>query len=400
MRRTKASRDDGSAGDTLGLARLASAADALRDAAGELAADLETKADELVERVGSGEFRLAFCGGFSNGKSTLINALLSTPALPIGVLPVTAIPTEIVAGPYLTAAIELSDGTSTECPLQDLARWVSETGHPQNRRGVHRAVLTSPSPLLASGMTMVDTPGLESVFGHNDDTALSEIRDAEGAVVVLSADAPLTAAERRLLDVVAGRSSATFFVLNRIDHLTPAERDEAVAFVEAELHTATGGEQRVFPMSARDVFDAVIGNKSDAAASSGLAAFREAIAQFVAVDIVEARLVAFARFISQLADEIEDRDALERAALALGIIELAERIQRFDDAAGAERRALDDDRLLLAGAVNDINAELTEWLANEGRVVPDGSDAASNSSRSRCPCAGSNPVSTNRSKLS
>lgn len=131
MRRTKASRDDGSAGDTLGLARLASAADALRDAAGELAADLETKADELVERVGSGEFRLAFCGGFSNGKSTLINALLSTPALPIGVLPVTAIPTEIVAGPYLTAAIELSDGTSTECPLQDLARWVSETGHPR-----------------------------------------------------------------------------------------------------------------------------------------------------------------------------------------------------------------------------------------------------------------------------
>ncbi|MBK7020121.1 MAG: hypothetical protein IPH38_11165 [Candidatus Microthrix sp.] len=52
-------------------------------------------------------------------------------------------------------------------------------------------------------MTLVDTPGAESIFEHNDTTAMATIRDAEGALVVLSADAPLTAAERRLLDVVA-----------------------------------------------------------------------------------------------------------------------------------------------------------------------------------------------------
>jgi len=52
----------------------------------------------LAARVSEGRFYLACIGQFKRGKSTLINALVGEPILPVGFIPVTAVPTVIRYG--------------------------------------------------------------------------------------------------------------------------------------------------------------------------------------------------------------------------------------------------------------------------------------------------------------
>lgn len=365
-RRDDEAAADPSSGDLLVVTR------ALREVAAELDPALKARADELVGRLGEGRFRVAVCGGFSNGKSTLINALLGAPVLPVGVLPVTAVPTEVVTGPSLSARIDLIGGGFREPPIGELADWVSEQGNPANIRGASRIVVTAPSSLLEPGVTLVDTPGLESIFEHNDAAAMATIREAEGALVVLSADAPMTASDRRLLDVVAERSSATFFVLNRVDHLDRDEVERAVEFVATEIEAATGVAHPLFAVSARGGLRAALMGRSDDA--TGLASLRGALDRFVAHDLVAVRARAFATAVGRLADAVEDADALSEAMATLTVDELDGRIRQFNDAANRVRLKLDEDTVLLTMAVKRINTDLAGWSREAGHAGIQGAE--------------------------
>ena len=352
------------AGSGAGAVDLLGAVGLLREAASELDAVLERRADELAERLSEGDFRVAVCGGFSNGKSSLINALIGEDLLPVGVLPVTSIATEVRHG-ATAALIELDDGTRRSVAVTELAAWVSEANNPDNAKGVARVLVETPAPLLEPGVTLVDTPGLESIFEHNDTTAMATIRDAEGALVVLSADAPLTAAERRLLDVVAERASATFFSLNRADHLSTAEIDQAVSFVSDAVEAATGSDHQVFATSARRAIEAR-SSSDQAARDAGTDALHQALTNFVDRELVAVRQQAFALAVRRLADELADADALTTAIAGLAADELADRIGRFERAAETERIWLGEDTVLLAASVKGIAADLADWLARQG----------------------------------
>lgn len=352
------------AGSGAGAVDLLGAVGLLREAASELDAVLERRADELAERLSEGDFRVAVCGGFSNGKSSLINALIGEDLLPVGVLPVTSIATEVRHG-ATAALIELDDGTRRSVAVTELAAWVSEANNPDNAKGVARVLVATPAQLLEPGVTLVDTPGLESIFEHNDTTAMATIRDAEGALVVLSADAPLTAAERRLLDVVAERASATFFSLNRADHLSTAEIDQAVSFVSDAVEAATGSDHQVFATSARRAIEAR-SSSDQAARDAGTDALHQALTNFVDRELVAVRQHAFALAVRRLADELADADALTTATAGLAADELADRIGRFERAAETERIRLGEDTVLLAASVKGIAADLADWLARQG----------------------------------
>lgn len=325
------------AGSGAGAVDLLGAVGLLRQAASELDAVLERRADELAERLSEGDFRVAVCGGFSNGKSSLINALIGEDLLPVGVLPVTSIATEVRHG-ATAALIELDDGTRRSVAVTELAAWVSEANNPDNAKGVARVLVETPAPLLEPGVTLVDTPGLESIFEHNDTTAMATIRDAEGALVVLSADAPLTAAERRLLDVVAERASATFFSLNRADHLSTAEIDQAVSFVSDAVEAATGSDHQVFATSARRAIEAR-SCSDQAARDAGTDALHQALTNFVDRELVAASVKGIA---ADLADWLARQGSAPVPEAAERFAAVAQRtpLRRLEQALDDEVRRL------------------------------------------------------------
>jgi len=58
----------------------------------------ENQARDLLSRLAADTFQLAVVGQFSRGKTTLMNALLGGPYLPMGALPMTSVITTIRYG--------------------------------------------------------------------------------------------------------------------------------------------------------------------------------------------------------------------------------------------------------------------------------------------------------------
>ncbi len=139
--------------------------------------DLLRAVEQIVTRQGLVEFRpriatlagrmednnleVALFGRVSSGKSSLLNALLGTDVLPVGVNPITAVPAKLRYGTSLRAAVTYGDGRSEVVSVEQLGELVTEKGNPGNLRNVVRAIVEVPSRRLKQGIVLVDTPCLD-----------------------------------------------------------------------------------------------------------------------------------------------------------------------------------------------------------------------------------------------
>src|SRR5580692_6477790 len=77
---------------------------------------------------------------------------------------------------------------------------VTERGNPGNRRGIAGVTVYLDAPVLAAGVALVDTPGTGSVFEWDTEAAHAALESMDAAIFVLTADPPVSASERDLLD--------------------------------------------------------------------------------------------------------------------------------------------------------------------------------------------------------
>lgn len=269
------------------------------------------EARELADRVAEGRFYVACVGQFKRGKSTLINALIGTPVLPVGFIPVTAVPTVIRYGEQLKARIRGRDRCWQEIPVSEVKQYVSEEHNPENSKGVTGVEVFVPSTLLPSGMCLVDTPGLGSVFAGNTAATQDFIPHIDAALVVVGADPPLAGEELALVEAVAQNVDHVIVVLNKADRTTDEERVAASRFtsalIEKRLKRSVGP---VFEISAAERIEGR-GPERD------WLKFIEALKRLVADSSRQIILAAGERGLVRLSEELlaiisEEREALER----------------------------------------------------------------------------------------
>jgi len=87
-----------------------------------------------------------------------------------------------------------------------------------------------PSALLSTGMCLVDTPGLGSVWTGNTAATQAFVPRIDAALVVVGADPPLAGEELALVDDVGRQVQNLILVLNKADRTTDYERAAAVGF--------------------------------------------------------------------------------------------------------------------------------------------------------------------------
>jgi predicted GTPase len=208
------------------LARLATAAELLG------VTEVADLAAETASRLKTLRLEVAVVGEFKRGKSSLINALIGQEVLPVGVLPLTAVPTILEQGED-GLVVEFADGRQEHHPLRQVARFVTEEANPGNRLGVARVTARLHTPLLDAGVRLVDTPGVGSVHEHNTRSTDAYLPSLDAAVLVTSADPPISRAERAFLQQVLGHAVRLFVVLNKADYLAAGDLDRTVAFTEA-----------------------------------------------------------------------------------------------------------------------------------------------------------------------
>lgn len=202
------------------------------------AAELADNAAALEDRIREQRFNVACVGQFKRGKSTLLNALVGQPLLPTGVVPVTSAPTVLRYG-QLGCRVRLRDGW-TVVPPQAIGEFVTEQRNPANAKGVLAVEVLLPAEILEDGLCLVDTPGLGSVSDANTAATREFVPHIDAALVVLGADPPISGEELRLVEMIAAETDTLVFILNKIDRVTAAEREEAGSFLRAVLRDRLG----------------------------------------------------------------------------------------------------------------------------------------------------------------
>src|SRR5262249_51682233 len=144
------------------------------------------------------------------------------------------------------ATVRLRAGRSLLVPVADLEAYVAESGNPRNGKGVATVEVSLPHPLLATGMCLVDTPGLTSPF--RDSTASTEafVPHIDAALVVLGSDPPVSLDELEMVGALADQTDALILVLNKADRVPEAERQQAQRFSEERIAERLGRD--VSPM--------------------------------------------------------------------------------------------------------------------------------------------------------
>jgi GTP-binding protein EngB required for normal cell division len=329
------------------LARLAEAAQLLG------VAEVADLAVETAGRLQALRLEVAVVGEFKRGKSSLINALVGREVLPVGVLPLTSVPTMLERGEE-GLVVEFADGRQEHHQLDRLAGFVAEEANPGNRLSVTRATARLHTPLLDAGVRLVDTPGVGSVHEHNTAATDAYLPNLDAAVLVTSADPPISKAERAFLERVLAHAVRLFVVLNKADYLTVNELDRTVSFTERVVREVLPDwPGPAYPLSARPG----VGDPD------ALRRFGTDLARFLreerAAVVTDSARRSAARGLGSLQLTLE----LERRAASLPAEELTKRHARF--AAVVDRLAGDaaEDTALRGAAVRRGLAALDETLA-------------------------------------
>lgn len=306
----------------------------------------ELRLTQMLSRLADERLTVAFVAEFSRGKSELINAIffsdLGQRVLPSSAGRTTMCPTELCWSEGMTPEIRLLpidtrlrdeglaalreqpdlwqveplDSASAESLSAGLTRVgevVRVSTDEARALGFHvdaredgalapdaegmveisrwrHAVIHFPHPLLAQGLVVLDTPGLNAI-GAEPELTLSMLPNAHAVVFVLAADTGVTRSDLAVWRefVIAGRNSGRgrMVVLNKIDGLWDGLREAAV--VDAEISQQVASVARtldvepsgVFPLSAQKALVGRIQGDGAAVVRSRIERFERALSDEV-----------------------------------------------------------------------------------------------------------------------
>ena len=312
----------------------------------------------IQDRLTKSRFHLAVLGQFKRGKSTFLNALLGDKLLPSAVIPLTSIPTFISWAPELKIKVTYRTGKVEEFAITDtgqagkiLENYVTEEQNPRNGLCVESVEVSHPSPLLHSGVVLIDTPGIGSTFEHNTEATMQFIPQCDAALFLISADPPITQVEIDFLKSVRARVVKLFFILNKIDYLNDGEQEAVVTFLRKVLHEQFGatGKEPIFCISSRQGLDARITKNDELWRKSGMAEIEQHLINFLVEEKIHTLHLALTRKAQDIVNESLMRLQLQQKSLSLPLEDLETRLQTFQQKlreAEQKRTAFQD---LLAG---------------------------------------------------
>lgn len=217
----------------------------------ELISGQVSHAFELRERLQDRELIVSVIGKFKTGKSSLINALLEEQILPVGIIPLTTVVTEIRRGKSFRAVVCFANGSEQEIKRGDLSDYISEQKNPDNEKRVLAVKLWTTHASFDADITLVDTPGVGSVHLHNTETSHAFIEKSDAVLFLLSVDSPVSQTELDFLLKARKHSAKFYFAVNKIDVVSEEDLKEFLSYCKRVLSEAIGIDVKLFPLSTK-----------------------------------------------------------------------------------------------------------------------------------------------------
>jgi len=211
--------------------------------------EFRPRIDSLASRLEDNNLEVALFGRVSSGKSSLLNALLSTDVLPVGINPITAIPTKLEYGTTLRAFVTCGNGRNEVVTVEELGKLVTEQGNPGNLHNVTRAMVQVPSPRLKQGIVLVDTPGLGSLARRGAAETLAYLPSCDLALLLIDAGATLNQEDIGTLRLLNEAVTPAIVLLSKADLLAEADLHEVTGYIHEQLQRELGVTVNVHPVS-------------------------------------------------------------------------------------------------------------------------------------------------------
>ncbi len=215
--------------------------------------DLVARLEQTRSRLLDPAVRVLVVGEFKQGKSQLVNALVIAPVCPVDDDVATAVPTVVHHADTACAVLIHEPDTEgepharrTPVPVEQLSRFISESGNPGNRDRVARAEVGIPRQLLAGGLVLVDTPGVGGLGSVHTASTVAELPTADAVLLVSDASQEYSEPEMNFLRKAMKLCPNVAAVLTKTD-LYPEWR--RIADLDRGHLAAAGVEAELLPVS-------------------------------------------------------------------------------------------------------------------------------------------------------
>jgi GTPase SAR1 family protein len=343
---------------------LNAAAQLERMAAEQNEGSIRSAAQELAGKIQQNRFHLVVVGQFKRGKTTFLNALLGEPVLPVAVLPLTSIVTVLRYGDTPRATVFFQSGRQAGIRLDQLPEYVTESGNPRNRKLVGHAEVFYPSDYLRGSVTLIDTPGIASVYAHNTQVTYDFLPRIDAAIFITSPEPPVTSAEIEFLADLLPQVSKTFIVMNKADLVDASHLSEVLEFARRSLPAALANDpSSVFAVSARQALEAKLAGDQSLLERSGFPELEAQLNRFLRDEKGRVFLQSVSRNLFRLIADLRMYLALQVQAAMMPVEELRARISAFDEHLNSARQQQEDNALLLKGNL----ARLSSTFENQAK---------------------------------
>ena len=241
---------------------------------------LTQEIERVSQKLSSQRFRLAVVGEFSQGKSTLMNALLGEEIQPVRAIPCSGVVTVLKYGAQKRVVCCYKDGRQEEIPIEhyQVKAAISEEAALSSERDelsqseIDEIIFEHPQLALCSaGVEIVDSPGLNECDDSAKITA-QLLQNADAVIFLTNASRPLTQWERDKANELRTKLNGgnpsepadnLFVVVNFMDLLRREKdrqdvRQRIERFFQGQ-NPIVEGVNRVHFISAQAALDAILG---------------------------------------------------------------------------------------------------------------------------------------------
>jgi len=210
------------------------------------------------------EIEIVFSGTISNGKSTLINALLGMNLLPMKLGATTSLVTSIQQGKDGIVAF-LQNGEKLSYPLS------KESIETISKNEEIESIEISMEIFPYHGIRFVDTPGIDDISTAREGRTFGYVPLSDAVIFVVDINKGLTLEEQKFFEgkVVKANKDKIFIVLNKID--TIGEED---INLEKLLSPTIVKEYSIYTISALKYLTGVLSKDEERIAQSGVVKFK------------------------------------------------------------------------------------------------------------------------------
>jgi GTPase SAR1 family protein len=329
--------------------------------------EYQDKLTRLRHLVTESMFRVIVVGGFSRGKSTLINALLGDKVLPAKMTPTTAVITVIKYGEQPRALVYFKDRDEPEEVSPENLREYLLIRRKDHKHGsyssrietpVERVELYYPLDLCKNGVEIVDSPGLEEDETRQKLT-VRFLNECDAAIMVLSCLQLFSLQELKFVrEELIGRGyDHIFYAVNYADHLT--EDDELDIW--ERVREKIGNPDRTFIISARDALNGRLHGDEISLANSRFPSLEKALETFLVRDRGYVKLQSAQGMLDTYIDELG-----ELTEIRLNLLERSklEDLQKLEKQFEKSRVSISEKKEYIVMRIGQAGAHIGERLYN------------------------------------